>query len=154
MSARRLCAAFIIATATWACALVLAPFLATRAHASAFGTAFVAAVYAVGSIVCHQLPERSFHLWSVQMPVCARCTGIYVAAAASAPVALRCAATVRRSRANRVMLALALVPSSMTLVYEWTTGVAPANWIRFLAGVPIGAAVAWLLVAAGRNQVN
>jgi uncharacterized membrane protein len=34
----------------------------------------------VGSWVCHQLPERSPHLFGVQVPVCWRCTGILVGA--------------------------------------------------------------------------
>ena len=25
---------------------------------------------------CHQRPERSFHIWGKQLPLCARCTGI------------------------------------------------------------------------------
>jgi hypothetical protein len=33
-------------------------------------------------------------------------------------------------------------------VFEWTTGVTPPNTIRFLAGAPIGAAIAWLVVPA------
>jgi uncharacterized membrane protein len=51
----------------------------------------VVAVYAIGSFVCHQLPERSWRLWTAQMPVCARCTGIYFGAAIAAlmSVALR-----------------------------------------------------------------
>src|SRR5713226_1466543 len=81
MKASRLHIAFVAAAVTWALLLLLAPFLASRAHASAFGTGLVVAVYAVGSSVCHQLPARSFHLWAAQMPVCARCTGIYVGAA-------------------------------------------------------------------------
>jgi uncharacterized membrane protein len=76
--------AFVAAAATWALLLLLAPFMASRSHATAFGTALVIAVYAVGSVVCHQLRERSFHLWIAQMPVCARCTGIYFGAAATA----------------------------------------------------------------------
>ena len=39
-------------------------------------------LYAIGSVICHQRPERSFHLDAVQLPVCARCLGIYVGAAA------------------------------------------------------------------------
>lgn len=27
---------------------------------------------------CHQLPERSFHIHGVQLPLCARCTGILI----------------------------------------------------------------------------
>lgn len=39
----------------------------------------VALIYLAGSVVCHQLPERSF-FWTngVQLPVCARCTGLYL----------------------------------------------------------------------------
>ena len=56
----------------------------SRPRASAAGAAFVLAVYGIGSLVCHQLPARSFHLWSAQMPVCARCAGIYFGAAVAA----------------------------------------------------------------------
>lgn len=34
--------------------------------------------YAVGGVVCHQLPERSFFVEGHQLPVCARCTGLYL----------------------------------------------------------------------------
>jgi uncharacterized membrane protein len=33
--------------------------------------------FAVGALVCHQLPERSFFLAGRQFPVCARCSGLY-----------------------------------------------------------------------------
>jgi uncharacterized membrane protein len=36
----------------------------------------------VGSWWCHQLPERSPHLFGVQMPLCWRCTGIFFGALA------------------------------------------------------------------------
>jgi uncharacterized membrane protein len=36
----------------------------------------------VGSWWCHQLPERSPHLFGVQMPLCWRCTGIFIGALA------------------------------------------------------------------------
>jgi uncharacterized membrane protein len=151
--------AFVAASFAWAGLLVLVPFLASRAHASTLGTAIVVATYGVGSLVCHQLPERSYRLWSAQMPVCARCAGIYFGAAISAiggrvagagagrPEGLRYASP-------RVLLVLATLPSAITLVYEWTTGITPANTVRFAAGVPIGVAVAWLVVSAAENQVN
>src|SRR5262245_36462561 len=74
---------FVAASITWAALLVVVPFLASRPHASMAGTAVVVAVYSIGSFVCHQLAERSYRLWSAQMPVCARCTGIYFGAAVS-----------------------------------------------------------------------
>jgi uncharacterized membrane protein len=35
-----------------------------------------------GGVICHQLPERSFFLSGIQLPVCARCTGLYLSGAA------------------------------------------------------------------------
>ena len=80
LTAARLRAAFRAAALSWAALLVAAPFLASRAHASALASALIVGVYGIGSLICHQLPERSYHLWAAQMPVCARCTGIYVGA--------------------------------------------------------------------------
>jgi uncharacterized membrane protein len=90
------------------------------------------------------------------MPVCARCTGIYLGASALALIAAARSrrADVPAAAAARWWLALAVLPTAATLVYEWTTGTAPSNGIRFAAGVPIGAVVAWLIVAAYGDQVN
>jgi uncharacterized membrane protein len=162
VKASRMHAAFVAATATWALLLLLAPGLASRSRASAFGAGLVVAVYAVGSIVCHQLPERSFHLWTAQMPVCARCTGIYVGAAVMAIGAFGARRSPERLALRRIalpgrarlMLVGAVAPTAVTLLFEWTTGRAPGNWIRFAAGIPIGVAVAWLVRSAAENQVN
>jgi len=40
----------------------------------------VGKTYLVGYAVCHQLPSHSFHLGGRQLPLCARCTGIYLGA--------------------------------------------------------------------------
>jgi uncharacterized membrane protein len=136
----------------------------------------VAGVYAFGSIVCHQLPERSFQLWGAPMPVCARCTGIYVGSALAAllyvvsgfsrtlsrwrPRAVRLKADATYSSrtdatySSRILLVLAMLPTIATLAYEWTTGLMPSNSIRALAGFPLGAAVAAIVLAAVDNQVN
>ena len=143
---------FLAASSAWALALPLAAFAASRPAASSAVYGFALAVYAAGRLVCHQLPERSFHLWNASLPVCARCTGIYMAAAVTA-IAIAAAGPRRRTEARlvrrsakadpRVVLLIACIPTAATLVFEWTTGVTPANWIRALAGIPLGVAVAW-----------
>ena len=45
-------------------------------------SALYRALMYVGSWVCHQLPERSPHIWGVQLPLCWRCTGIFLGALA------------------------------------------------------------------------
>jgi uncharacterized membrane protein len=136
--------AFLAGSVAWAAALPLAAFAASRPDGPSIGYAFALTAYAIGHAICHQLPARSFHLWGASLPVCARCAGIYAGAAATA-VVMR-AARVRPDAARaRLVLLLAGVPTAATLVFEWTTGVMPANAIRALAGLPLGAAVAWAI---------
>jgi hypothetical protein len=157
--------AFIAAAVCWAVALVLASSIAARPDASPL-YAFAFGIYAAGSIVCHQLPDRSFHLWGVQMPVCARCTGIYIGGAVAAGcvyVVSGFSRTLVRLKADttygtwlrqhaattygrvKTALIVAALPTAATLLYEWTTGQTPENAIRALAGFPLGAAVVWAI---------
>jgi uncharacterized membrane protein len=119
-------------------------------------------VYVAGAVVCHQQPQRSFSLAGQPLPVCARCIGIYASAAIAAVLFISVASvrrrhqwlvSPRRSEARWTAM-LAVGPSAMTLLWEWTTGTAPSNAIRAAAGVPIGVCVAWLVVAAGRPKMQ
>jgi len=137
---------FSAAALTWAAALPLASYAASQSESSLVYV-LTAAVYAIGAAICHQRPERSFHLWATQMPVCARCTGIYVGAA------LACAVPdVARVwwRSPRTVAAIASLPTAATLAYEWITGITPSNWIRAAAGLVLGAGIAMLI----RREVN
>ncbi len=139
--------AFAGVSVAWAAALPLTSFAASRPAPADAWYAFAFAVYAAGSVVCHQRPERSFHLWSAQMPVCARCAGIYTGAALAAVVAA--ARSPRRQTDHPgIVLLVSAIPTAATLIYEWTTGAVPSNWARALAGAPLGAAVAFVIVAA------
>ena len=138
---------------TWAAALPSATLAASVPHPAVASYLFAFVVYAAGSLVCHQLGARSFHLWGHQMPVCARCTGIYVGAAiagvaASLTQAFRppSVAQAFRPASARLVVGLAAIPAAATLVFEWTTGITPGNVTRAATGVLLGAAVAWLTV--------
>src|SRR5262249_50728026 len=74
----------VAAPVLWVVALFAALAVASRSSVGMPLYALSAVVYEVGSLVCHQLSNRSFHAWGAQMPVCARCTGLYVGAAAAA----------------------------------------------------------------------
>jgi len=139
---------FLFASVTWAASMPLTAFAASRSDAPSLVYGFAVALYGVGHLICHQLPVRTFHLWDAALPVCARCSGIY-AGAAIASIAMALQPWRLRAGHNgppmepRVVLLVALVPTAATLVFEWTTGVMPANWIRAVAGIPLGVAVAW-----------
>ena len=151
--------AFVAATVTWALLLPLVPFVASRPHATPIGAALLIAVYAIGGVICHQLPERSYHLWTAQMPVCARCAGIYAGAAVAAivmtgargfqPSGVRSPERLAlRTPLLRAVLLAAALPTVATLVYEWATGHMPAHSIRAAAGAPLGATVAWMVLSS------
>jgi uncharacterized membrane protein len=83
------------------------------------------------------------------MPVCARCTGIYVGAALAALlVGVRRKIGPINSDRVRTLLAVAILPTIVTLVYEWVTGDTPSNVVRAVAGGPLGAAVAFVVMSA------
>jgi uncharacterized membrane protein len=139
--------ALTMSAAAWALALPVASFAAASPVTASWPHAFASAIFAIGSFVCHQRPERSFALWGVQLPVCARCTGIYSGAAL---VAFLYAGS-RESAAHRILspfglLVVAASPTAVTLAYEWLTGVTPSNAVRAMAGLPLGAAVLVVLL--------
>src|SRR5262245_11882327 len=72
---------FAVAAVAWAAALPAAAWTAALPQPSTAAYLFSLLVYGIGSGICHQLPERSFYLWGRQLPVCARCAGIYAGAA-------------------------------------------------------------------------
>ena len=130
--------------------VVLASAAAARVAHAAPG--FSAVVYVAASRVCHQRPERSFHTAGVQWPVCGRCSGLYLAAPAGAilaAVALRRRVPVARVRSAPHLvswLALASVPTIVTVLLEWSGLVPISNVARLLAALPLGAAIASTLV--------
>ena len=137
------------AAVLWAAALPAAAYLATLSSGAA--QLLAVAVYGLGSVICHQRADRSFHLFAEQLPVCARCTGLYAGAALSAVAYLW---GVRRKMpadltpAARRLLTIAALPMAASIVYEWATGDVPTNLARAATGIILGAAVAYVILAA------
>jgi uncharacterized membrane protein len=154
LSAAALRRAFVAAAISWAVLLPIATWTAGRAHDSSLPYAFAFTMYGLASVVCHQKPERSLYLWATQMPVCARCTGIYAGGAVAALAAPLAAQARTRQPLLRALLVASVMPTAVTLVYEWTTGVMPAGWIRALAGFPMGAAVAWTVLSVTLPDIH
>ena len=111
-------------------------------------------IFAVGSLICHQRPERSFFLDGQQLPVCARCTGIYVSAAVGFGgfAAFKLARGWRRIaidpwRAGRLIV-LSAIPTALSLA-GGTLGLWDgANMTRALIAVPLGATAGAIVAAA------
>ena len=136
---RLLPAALTGVAVVWLALLLLAPVMPRQA----------AVVYELGGRVCHQRPERSFHLAGIQLPVCARCLGLYASgtmAAAAAWLVTRRTGTVPDARAARLLFAVAAAPTMLTVALEWLGLIDPSNLARALASLPLGGAAGWLFV--------
>jgi uncharacterized membrane protein len=124
----------------WLALLILAPVLPVP---------LAGALYALGSRICHQRPERSFHLLAAQLPVCARCLGIYAGAAAGSLLATSARIRSSASRLSPRMLLLGgSIPTALTLVLEWSGAWGATNLARAAAGLPLGFVIV-LVVAQG-----
>lgn len=108
--------------------------------------------YAVGGVVCHQISGRSFHVDGRQLAVCARCTGIYLGAAiALVWQALADDASSGRRHPStdvgraRLWLFIGAVPTLGTVMLEAAGLLETSNIERAIAGLPLGASVAFVV---------
>lgn len=109
-----------------------------------------ALVYASASLVCHQRAERSFHAAGHPLPVCARCTGLYLSAALGALFAWFGGA--RMPPGVKAMLAVAALPTLLTVAIEWAGVASPSNVLRAAAALPLGVAAGWILIRLLRAE--
>ena len=133
--------------AAWLLFLVAAPFLTTPV---------AGVLYLAGALICHQLPDRSFHLQGIQLPVCARCLGLYGGAAVGSVAGA--AAIGRRWLVRQPKLStrsmkwlatgVAAMPTLATFALEWGFGWPMSNSVRVIAALPLGFAVAFVVVSA------
>lgn len=83
-------------------------------------------------LLCHRLPERSFHYKNHQFPVCARCTGFYVGLAVF--LIYNYFFTVTYTLNLLIIAAILLIPVSVdgfTQLFGWRES---NNTLRFVTG--------------------
>src|SRR2546429_4828759 len=85
--------------------IIGAPVAQARGNVS-----FAHTIYQAFSFLCHQIPERSFHVAGYQFAVCSRCTGIYTGFAMAA-LSYPLITSLEHTRTpSRLWLILAAVP--------------------------------------------
>jgi uncharacterized membrane protein len=153
---RRFCAiGLLIAATLWAAAILVAPRVVAVGAEHPVLSGLGGLTYVVGSLVCHQRPERSFHLAAVQYPVCARCMGIYLAAPVGIILGMWGVGGSRRSRRFpvsivyrrwRLILGVAILPTAVSIIVERLGGPTGLG-SRAVAAVPLGLAAAGFVAA-------
>lgn len=132
--------AFAMLTASLAVAALSAPLVGMTGHATAY-----LLLHSLFSRVCHQELQRSFMMGGFAFPVCARCLGIYVGAAAGALLSLH-----RRWRVHVPAPVLwgAVALNGMDVAAEMLQVHGNLPVVRLLLGLGFGLAAA-LVVTGG-----
>lgn len=137
---------FVWASVSAAALLILsvafaAPWLAAGGHEFS-----ARAAYAFFGAVCHQMPERSFHLFGHALGVCARCAGLYAGFAAGVMLYPLARPLRVRHTPARAWLFAAAVPTaldfSLGLLGVWEN----THLSRSLTGALLGAVAALYVV--------
>lgn len=132
-----------ILIAAWVFLILLAPL----AEANDFSNVS-SPIYKLFSLICHQIPARSFYLENHAFAVCARCFGVY-----SGLLGGFIAYPIFRSIEMvepfpRRWLFLAMIPAAV----DWSLGVLEiwenTHWSRFSTGFVLGAACAVFIIPA------
>lgn len=136
-------AALPLAACLWLGLLLAAPLALSR------GALPVATMtlYRSASVLCHQKTERSFAVAKSQMPVCARCLGLYAAGTLGvlAHLGMRRTRLAPPAAQARAVLAAAALPVLLSVGLEWLGVFQGSNATRFVSGLPLGVAAGWLL---------
>jgi uncharacterized membrane protein len=114
-------------------------------------------VYLAGSLVCHQQPERSFHRDGAQLPVCARCLGLYVGAglgvlgwlllAGAGAAAQPSASPLLRANVLKRTLVGAALPTVITVALAWSGVWDADNLVRAVFALPLGGVIGAIVAA-------
>jgi uncharacterized membrane protein len=99
----------------------------------------------IGSLVCHQLPERTLSVGGYYLPVCARCTGAYIGLLLGYLLL-----PMRRKRSsgppNLLITLLMLAPLIIDAGTQWTGLRTSTNQVRLITGLLFGTGMAPFLV--------
>ena len=148
---QRVLALFLtVGAIAWSTALVVAPYALTSDSPPLVATA--TALYQGAGLICHQRTERSFHLNGVQLPVCGRCTGLYVSGAAGALIAWVVSRRPRVPRRSRAVLIAAALPTALSVALEFMGLLYSSNTLRATAALPLGAAAGWIFIQSLRAE--
>jgi uncharacterized membrane protein len=128
-------AALAVWVLTTAFAVVIVTLIIAAPLTAAYGhPGFAAAIYKTFSFVCHQIPERSFHVAGHQFAVCSRCTGLYAGFAVAALVYPLARPLQRTDTPSLLWLILATLPLVIDFALGYFSIWQNTHLSRFLSG--------------------
>jgi uncharacterized membrane protein len=137
----------VVFVLAWTGLIIAAPVLESTGH-----TSLAASIYLAFRPICHQLPDRSFHLFGEQFAVCARCTGIYFGFAAGVILYPLLRSLHDYTTPPRIWLLLSPVPTGIDFALGFFGIWENTHWSRFLTAALFGV-VAAIYVVPGVQDV-
>lgn len=102
-------------------------------------------------VLCHGIERRCFELWNTPMPICARCTGIYLGMLAG--IVVFAILPWIEERMARWALAIAIVPMAIDGLTQLAMFRESTNLLRIETGLLAGAAFAFWALCAVESPV-
>lgn len=131
----------LLVTAVWLLAVITPPLLLTSGISAS-------PIYTFFGYICHQIPERSFHLFGYQFAVCSRCFGVYAGLLLGILTYRLWRPVDSVEPLPRIWLFLSMVPIGI----DWSLGVfgiwENTHFTRFVTGLILGVACAVFIVPA------
>lgn len=109
-------------------------------------TTFASAIYSTFSFVCHQIPERSFHLAGHKLGVCSRCTGLYSGLALAALVYPLVRSLKRTDTPGIFWLFLAAVPLAIDFSLGYFNIWHNTHLSRFMTGALLSSVASFYII--------
>ncbi len=142
--------------------LVVAVILLTVGFLSFAPEGLLGKADAIGYAVCHRIDLRSYHIGERPLPLCARCTGMYLGAIVGlvfqSIVGKRCSGTPPK-RIIGVLVVIALlfamdgINSYLTLFPGFPHLYTPHNTLRLISGTGMGLVIAAMLYPAFHQTI-
>jgi len=131
----------LLVSAVWLLAVITPPLLLTSGISAS-------PIYTFFGYICHQIPERSFHLFGYQFAVCSRCFGVYAGLLLGILTYRLWRPVDSVEPLPRFWLFLSMVPIGI----DWSLGVfgiwENTHFTRFVTGLILGVACAVFIVPA------
>lgn len=102
-------------------------------------------------VMCHGIARRCFELWGVPMPICARCTGIYIGMFAG--LVLFAVLPRIEERVARWALGIAIIPMAIDGLTQLAMLRESTNSLRLETGLAAGTALVFWALSAVESPV-
>ena len=138
----------LFGTFAWCAALFLAPVFSLSSgplHAAG------GVLYTFFHPICHQLEERSFHVFGLPLAACARCSSIYLAFLLGTLVYPTFSHSLRPSR---LLLAIAVSPMLLDVVTGMLGVHNVTNLTRAMTGAFFGAIIPFVIIPTAIEAVE